>query len=67
MTFTLLSAFPVTEAWSLLQNLWVWMGNTYIINVAEISITFKQLLVYTTLFSIVALTVKSAIILFVGE
>lgn len=67
MTFTLLSAFPVTEAWNLLYNLWVWMGNTYIINVAEISITFKQLLVYTTLFSIVALTVKSAIILFVGE
>ena len=59
--------FPITEAWSFLSALWDWMGRTYILNVAEISITFKQLLIYTTFFSIIAWTIHAIFDVFIGE
>lgn len=51
--------YPITEAWSFLANLWTWMQSTYILNVAEISITFGDLLVICVFFSIIAWTIQA--------
>ena len=53
--------YPITQAWSFLSNLWTWMQNTYILNVAEISITFADLLTICVFFSIIAWTIQAII------
>ena len=50
--------FPISEAFNLALNIWHWMQNTYILNVAEISITFSELLLIIVFYSVIRFTVQ---------